>query len=148
MNQLRIRPKSDFMHTASYSQLHALTRYWRSDMAFYKDELRFLANLLDKYFIWLQDEALTQKALEIKYEIQNNTKEAMQLEDKIRKHLTNLELLVENPFSHDEQIFRSEHEELEDDMAEFSKAFRRTKKEVFLITEKVMLDENMQEYLS
>ena len=34
-------------------ELYILTKHWKSDLEFYKDDLRFLHNLVDKYLIWI-----------------------------------------------------------------------------------------------
>jgi hypothetical protein len=54
--ELRIRPKSDYIGTANWQQLYALTEHWKSDMEFYKYEIQFLKQLINKYFIWLVED--------------------------------------------------------------------------------------------
>lgn len=51
MENLGIRPKGDFSWTAEYQQLYILSEHWLSELQFYKDELKFLNHLIDKYFI-------------------------------------------------------------------------------------------------
>ena len=53
MSELRLRPKSDYLHTAAFEELYVLGEHWQSVMEFYHLELDFLKKLIDKYFIWL-----------------------------------------------------------------------------------------------
>lgn len=70
-----------------------------------------------------------------------------QLLKKTNKHLTNLADLIDDPFKYDSLKFRTEHEELEDSIADFVKSFRSNRKEVFAITEHVMDSEKLNRLL-
>jgi hypothetical protein len=48
--EFRSRPKSDYLQSAHWQELHALATHWKSDMNFFEDELRFIDLLIDKYF--------------------------------------------------------------------------------------------------
>ncbi len=37
----------------NWQELYILTDHWKSDLEFYKDDLRFLHHLIDKYIIWI-----------------------------------------------------------------------------------------------
>jgi len=52
----RVRPKSDYIGTANWRQLYALTEHWKTDLEFYKYELQFLQQLINKYFILLMED--------------------------------------------------------------------------------------------
>lgn len=147
MSEMRIRPKSDYLHTASWEELHILSGHWLSDVAFYKDEIRFLDKLLDKYFIWLLKDDNIQLMQKLIDKIKRAETEAKRLDETIHKHIGRLEALIENAFSHDEQQFRNAHVQLENDLVAFIKELRLVKKEVFAITEKVIESEKLQHLL-
>lgn len=63
------------------------------------------------------------------------------------EHLHHLAELIDNPFAYDSQQFRTEHEQLEDDLAHFVKRFRENRKEIFKITEYVMETEKLTQLL-
>jgi len=42
MNNFRNRPKYNYIHEADWQQLIILTEHWKSDLLFYKDDIRFL----------------------------------------------------------------------------------------------------------
>ena len=107
MSDFRYRPKGKYIYDADLQGIYILTEYWKNDLEFYRDDLRFLQHLIDKYFIWM-----TQKE--------------------------NLD---------DSHKFRTEHEELEDSIADFVKSFRSNRKKVFAITEHVMDSEKLNRLL-
>jgi len=63
--------------------------------------------------------------------------------NRANKHLYHLAELIDNPFAYDSHKFRTEHQQLEDDLATFVKEFRKNRKEVFTITEHVIDGEEM-----
>lgn len=143
MTDLSIRPKSDYLHTADWQQLYVLTEHWQKDMEFYKDELRFLYKLVDKYFIWLVDDEHIRMVQNIVNEIRLDERKGNEIREAIKLHLRHLESLMQNAFSQDEQKFRDEHSELEDALAQYAKDFRDIKKTVFQATELVMESEKL-----
>ena len=38
---------------ANWQELYILSKHWKSDLEFFKDDLRFLHHLVDKYIIWI-----------------------------------------------------------------------------------------------
>ena len=59
-----------------WQELYVLTDHWKSDLAFYKDDLRFLHHLIDKYIIWItKDENLNmvQDIKKILFEIKSKS---------------------------------------------------------------------------
>ncbi len=63
--------------------------------------------------------------------------------NRANKQVHHLAELLDNPFAYDYYKFRTEHEQLEDELAKFVKGFRKNRKEVFAITEHVMNGEEM-----
>ncbi len=61
----------------------------------------------------------------------------------VNKHLHHLAELIDNPFAYGSHKFRTEHEQLEDDLTAFVKDFRKNRKEVFTITEHIIDGEEM-----
>ena len=138
MKEFRIRPKSDYMHTASIESLYALTEHWESDMQFYTDEIAFLQGLFDKYFVLMSREDKIDLVQAEANELLKLNDTCDELKKRMKKHQLHLEELEENAFSHDEQSFRDEHGKLEDDFSAFVKRFREVKKNVFTISEEAM----------
>lgn len=53
MDDYRYRPKGTYINEADWQGLYVLTGHWKSDLEFYRDDLKFLQQLIDKYFIWM-----------------------------------------------------------------------------------------------
>ena len=45
----RLRPAGKYMLEAGLEDIRTLTQYWKTDLQFYRDEVKFLMNLIDKY---------------------------------------------------------------------------------------------------
>lgn len=138
MENLRYRPKGGFNWDAEWNQLYILTKHWHSDMHFYKNDLRFLHRLMDKYLIWLTRKDNLDEMKILTNELVEFQKNCDLLIEKIVKHEMHLAELIENPFKYDSKLFRMEHEKLEDDIEEFIKDFRSIKKQTFSDIEGVL----------
>jgi len=143
MNIYRDRPKGTFIQEANWQQLYVLTQHWKKDLEFYKDDLRFLHGLIDKYFIWITEKENLDSVKKIGINLLTITGKCQDLLEKISKHILQLGVLVENPGKEESRIFRLEHEHLEDEIADFVKSYRENRKEVFTITEYVVDNEKL-----
>jgi hypothetical protein len=138
MENLSLRPKGTFTWTAEYRELYILTEHWQSDLQFYKDDLQFLYHLIDKYFIWLINKENLGEMRNISSGLSQTSINCDRLLEKTSKHLTHLAELIDAPFKYDSHKFRSEHEELENEIVSFIKKFREIKKETFTDMEPVI----------
>ncbi|WP_264563531.1 hypothetical protein [Flavobacterium sp. N3904] len=138
MENLSLRPKGDFTWTAEYKELYILTEHWQSDLKFYKDDLLFLYHLIDKYFIWLINKENLDEMRVLSSGLSEASTDCDRLLEKTSKHLAHLAELIDDPFKYDSHKFRSEHEELENEIASFIKKFRKIKKETFTDMEHVI----------
>ena len=143
MSDLRIRPSRTFIYKADWKDLYVLTEHWKSDLLFYKDDLKFLDQLIDKYFMWLSIKENIDKAREIELVLVELDRQCYQLIKAVNKHLIKLGELVENPFKYNSAQFRLQHQLLEEKIANFYKNFKEGRVKVFDITEHVMESENL-----
>lgn len=148
MKDLRLRPDNNYIKEASWEELYHLTQHWQSEMEFYRDEIHFIYKLISKFFNRLleQDDFRTLQLLIQK--ISDTEEEFDEVEDNILEHLKHFEALIRNEFTRDEQLFRSEHEELENRVASLTNYYRLIKKEVFTITEAVLKSDKMKHLLT
>ncbi|MGA9324654.1 MAG: hypothetical protein WBV47_01290, partial [Salegentibacter sp.] len=63
--------------------------------------------------------------------------------EKVSSHLNRVGNFVEKPEPEEDRLFRIEHEHLEDEIADFVKAFRKNRRDVFEITEHVVDSEKL-----
>ena len=147
MENLGLRPSTDYISNASWEELHVLTEKWKSDLEFYNFELNFFHKLIDKYYIWLtNDELITEvEAAASKIFAADKSRKTLNIET--INHLRHIEEILENEFKFDAQAFRKEHELLENKFANFCKNFQLLKKEVFMLTEQVLDTENVIYYI-
>jgi hypothetical protein len=131
----------------NWQELYILTDHWKSDLNFYKDDLRFLHHLIDKYIIWITKDDNLNMVQEIKknlFEIRNISVDLMK---EVTSHQGNLGLMVENPVQTSNPQFMKDHEVLEDKISNFVKLFRSNRKEIFKITEYVIDSEELPNIL-
>jgi hypothetical protein len=146
--ELRTRPKSNYLHSAEWEELHVLTSHWQSDIAFFEDELRFIDVLFDKYFNSLIDpeNIVRTKAIATSLSQLNSGRE--NLTSRIAGHLHHIKELMTNTSTQDAATFRQEHSRLEDDLTEFVKSFRTVKQEIFQLTEGIVRTEKAKHLIS
>ncbi len=138
MKSNKIATDIDFLTNGPWYELYVISKNWQSDIAFYRDDVRFLFHLIDKYFLWLT----RPENLKIVQELQNNLHQleikCKDLLNKLGKHTIQLGYLIENPNKSDAGIILTEHEHLEEEIAAITKLFRKNRTEVFAITEYII----------
>lgn len=147
MSDYRNRPKGVYIQEAPWGKLYVLTQHWKSDLEFYKDDLRFLHHLIDKYFIWITKEENLEIVKKIRKNLFEAGKRSKDLLDKVSKHLVQIGYLVESSKEANARVFKMEHEHLEDEIVDFIKSFRQNRKEAFAITEYVIDSEELPHIL-
>ncbi len=134
MNEFRSRPRDSFIQQKAWQELYALTEHWKSDLMFYRDDLKFLHHLLDTYFIWITKEENVEAVQTVGNKILADTKICKSLLKKVDEHLSHLAGILNEPLEHDSILFRKEHQVLEDEISMFIKAVREDRKHLFAVT--------------
>ena len=127
----------------SWENFYVLAEHWQSDLEFYKDDMRFLHHLVDKYFIWLTKSENIELVKEIMIQVQQLESECRELLDDVQNHKHSLSKLAESSKGYTLEQSAEEHERLENKLYQFVKQFRANRKEVFRITEYVMDSEEL-----
>jgi hypothetical protein len=135
------------MDEETWISLSVLSEHWQSDLAFFKDELRFLRSLINKYFIWLMEEENIEKTRLLAKGITEMETQRNSFDQQVATHLQHLQRLIENPFAYDAHAIKQEHEKLENNISQFVKDFRVLKRETFDLTELVIESEKAQHLL-
>ena len=134
---------ADFLQNGPWDELYVLTKYWNSDLEFYRDDLRFLHRLIDKYFVWIVKTENLERVNKLKKELSDLKKKGKDLLAKVGKHSIQLGYLVEEPNKPDAGIVITEHEHLEEEMSQFVQSFRENRRDVFAITEYIIDSEKL-----
>lgn len=143
MADFSIRPRDRFIQEADWRKLYVLTKNWKSDLLFYRDDLEFLDHLVDMYFIDLSKGGNSDKVIEIEKELIITEKLCASLLFKVNKNLAHIADLIYNPFKYDSYQFRKEHQLLEDKLCNFLKVLKENKKEIFSLTAQVAKNEEI-----
>ena len=147
MENYRTRPKGTFIQRTDWDELYVLTKHWKSDLTFYKQDLHFLHKLLSKYFIWITKKENLATVESIGKGVLKDMKTSERLLQRVDEHISHIAQTIQDPFKHDSRIFREDHQELEDDIADFYKTVRENRKQVFAITELIVDTENLEHLL-
>jgi len=147
MDELRIRPRSNYLHSANWQELYLLTKHWKSDLKFANYEINFFKGLVDKYFIWVKDKDQITQVQHLANILVHLTSELENIDMAITKHLNYIRLFINSNFSRDEEAFRVEHAMLEDKIVGFTNALRETKREIFNLTEVMLINEKTNQLI-
>jgi len=147
MGNFRSRPKGDYIQNTNWQELYVLTEHWKSDLLFYRDDLKFLNKLLQRYFIWITKEDNLDAVRVLGQGIMNHSAYCNKLLERIKEHLSHLAGIMDEPFKNDANAFRIEHQGLEDDISLFVKEVREIRKKVFSLTERVLDSEHLEHLL-
>ena len=126
-----------------WQELYVLTEHWQSDLEFYKDDLRFLHHLIDKYFIWITKSENLEMVKEIVLQVESLQRRCEEMLVSIQDHRHQITLLEDNDDPLQLQLVVEKHELMEEALYTFVKEFRANRKEVFRITEYVVDSEEL-----
>ena len=113
MSNLKYSEDIEFLKNGPWDELYVLTKYWISDLEFYRDDLLFLHHLIDKYFIWITKQENMDMVKELKLGLQEMTVSVKDLLEKVSRHHVRLGFLIEDSNAKDAGIVITEHEHLE-----------------------------------
>ncbi|AGA80145.1 hypothetical protein [Echinicola vietnamensis] len=130
------------------TEFYALGEHWRSDLAFYQDEIRFLKELMAGYFHHFLEDLDFNFSRKIENRLAILDRRREEVDDKVSRQLHEISqgCYTGRPVSR--EVFRRQ-EELEALVALFAKDFRILKKQIFRLTEdglSRLRKENDQEY--
>ncbi len=124
--------KSNYLHKSSWEELFVITEYWQSDILYFKNEIRFLQGIINKYFPQL----LKHKSIISLNPLDEHFIHMQELTQGFKKHRKHIEELIDNPFAYDEDKFRKEHEILEHKFAAFVLEFQEEKEQIYRVIKK------------
>lgn len=131
-----------------WASLRTLTMHWQSDLKFFEVEIRFLGNLINRFYAWIENEENIRHTKSVASKLKALEQERQRLAQGLTLHLLHFDELVENPFAHDSSRFREEHMQHEKEIKALVDDFRATKREVFALTERVMESENVRHLIA
>lgn len=126
--------KGELHKKATLEELHAASLSWKSTVAFWRIEMRFFQNLIDKYFMDMTTEQNLGKTTEVVDQMSLIRDRGLrELDANVEEHEQHLAQLLDHQW--DEKKYREEHYLLATGMAEFQKKFQELKQQVFHLVE-------------
>ena len=92
------RPKDQCIDETEWQNLNALAEQWRSDLSFYADDLKFLQNIIRKYFRQLSKKEEIDLVRAMKLSLIEMNRECESMRNRVQKHLQKLAELSDGPF--------------------------------------------------
>ena len=117
--------------------------HWKLDLDFYKDELKFLSNLLSKYFIYLIEDYDLESLNKLAGRLNETKNVCNELSEDITDYLSKIKLLMTNELSLDNFYQRREYIILETSLKIFIKSLKSLKRDIFTVTEEVLQHKKM-----
>ncbi|MBT8280140.1 MAG: hypothetical protein KJO16_01080 [Muriicola sp.] len=140
-------PKPGKERKTNWQELYVLVNHWKSDLEFYKDDIRFLQQLIEKYIIWITKKENMDRVAGIRKKEHDLALSCDKLHNKTKDHLGSIADFIDGKATISEDEFLTMHGKLEKSLSEFVKDFRESRKEVFKVTEYVMDSEELQNIL-
>jgi hypothetical protein len=121
MNDFRNIPKDNYSQEAAWQKLYVLSEQWKSNLLFYKDDIRFSHHLIDTYSLWISKNARIERMQEMEVNLLKVDQECALLLERTICQLQYLAHSNDDPFRHDSQQFRAEHKIFEEELAQLLK---------------------------
>ncbi len=145
MKEMNERLQIDYWDTINLETLHYHSREWLSEIDFWKDELRFMQNLLQKHFLFFFEKEGVTAVNELTTRLSSTLTEGLnQLEQDVQLHEKRLVALIKSSKKQREDAYRMEHGQLEDRLNQYAKHFKKVKRELFKMAEAVLKEEKMK----
>ncbi|MBW4889719.1 hypothetical protein KXQ82_08325 [Mucilaginibacter sp. HMF5004] len=140
METLNPSPQA-LVHDEMMANLYTLNKQWTSEVDFLNDEMKFMADLLDRFFINLIKEEHVNRIQLIKMHLGSLGIVRNNIKQDILKHQANIEEKINNLSSKSDAFLQLEDERVDDELKDLNRSFKTLKKEIFDITS-VLLHNN------
>ncbi|MCP4437505.1 MAG: hypothetical protein GY810_00890 [Aureispira sp.] len=128
-------PKSKYLENATLEELHNISKQHTNELEFWAQELSFLQKMLDKHLITIIHQEDMQHTQDLINRIDDIEGKRKKLQTAIQEHEHYLKNLLENPFSHDAQVYREEHNQIEKLVFAFNQQYKSLKSDLFQVIE-------------
>jgi len=116
------------------ASLYTLNKKWISDINFLEDEMKFMADLLDKFFTKLVKDEHVNRIQLIQMQLVSLGYVRKNIKKDIQKHQSNIEETINNSLAKSDAFLELEDERMSEELADLYKSFKRLKKEIFDVT--------------
>jgi cysteinyl-tRNA synthetase len=128
----------------SWNKLYYSTKNWNEDFKFYKQDLKFLQELIDTFFEKLVLIENLDELRETQMDLLRSRDKCSILRKQIKGHLSQLSVLIEDRYKYDATSFTTEHQQLEENISKFIKEMRNMRKNTFIIAKDALKESPMK----
>lgn len=129
-------------------EMHFSSVQWKSELNFIKDEHRFFEDMLKEYTMPIIESQLFSTVRELIGQLEGSRKELATLEDKVSAHINRLQRLVEDIDEPKEgRVYRQEHKNILNNVMDFSRKYKRLKREIFEAVTKALKQQKQKRLL-
>lgn len=129
-------------------EMHFSSVQWKSELNFIKDEHRFFEDMLKEYTMPIIESQLFSTVRELIKELEISRKELVHLEGRVNDHNKRLQRLIEDVDEPREgRIYRQEHKNILNDVIQFSREYKRLKKDIFEAVKKALKQQKQKRLL-
>jgi hypothetical protein len=147
MNNFRTHLSTKAVENASPDDVAIMNEHWLSDLNFYKDELRFLKDLISKYLLLLTRAESIEAVKKMITDIDILEKEQKEISLSVAGNLKNIRTILQEEVSSGTSGYKEEHIRIGELIAEFYTNLMIFKRRVFTITEHVIESERLKHLL-
>jgi hypothetical protein len=137
MEPVNQKPET-IIHNERLANLYTLNKTWLSEINFLDDEMKFMSDLLDKFFINLIKEEHVNRIQLIKMQLVTLGLVRKNIKQDILRHQVNIEEKINNVSSKSDGFLELEDERMGDELADLQKNFKHIKSEIFNISRAIM----------
>lgn len=116
-------------------ELYKFAKEWKSDLEFFRDDLQFLSNLIENYFVWIVEKGNVDDIRVLNDALNDLKRKCRVLLKRLAKYMGQLAKSMETISTSSILYLNEEHRQLKKDMEKLTKTFREVKKDVFVIAE-------------
>ena len=146
---MRTKQKKDWDSLEKNKEhLHSDSVFWKSEINFIQDEIRFLEHLLSSNYIDYLEDGLFKK---IEAPVVNLTKQkkiSKALIKIIVEHEAILSNLIDNKSAQSNKHFQVTHKKIKKEVGQFIDQFKQLKATIFFIVERVMRKKGQKKLIS
>ncbi len=121
--------------------LYTLNKQWISEINFLGDEMKFMNDLLEKFFPNFINQEHINRIQLIKMQLDTLNIVRKNIKTDILRHQENIEDVINQSSAKSDAFLQLEDERMDEELRDFNKSFKQLKKEIFDIT-RVLLHSN------
>lgn len=133
-----------YWENANYEELHHRSRLWLSEIAFWKEEMAFMQNLVKNHFVFFADNQYLKETLNLTEAIIALEKNLNSIEKKVQEHEDQLKIVLQMHDKKEGKGYRKEHGALVQSIDEFIEEYKAVKKALFQEAVDVLKSEKMK----